>query len=80
MSDELFEKIKGVIVERLNVEPDQVRPESRFREDLKADSLDLVELVMELEDAFGLEISDEDAEKIQTVQDVIEYIEKHHKG
>jgi len=80
MREELFDKIKGVIVDRLNVEPEQVRPESRFREDLKADSLDLVELVMELEDAFSLEISDEDAEGIQTVQDVINYIEAHQKG
>lgn len=74
MSDELFEKIQEMIAERLGVEKAEVTPEASFKDDLGADSLDLVELVMELEDEFDMEISDEDAEKIAKVGDVLEYI------
>lgn len=74
MADTL-ERVKKIIVERLGVEESEVTPEASFKDDLGADSLDVVELVMELEDEFGLEISDEDAEKITTVQDVVTYIE-----
>ncbi|HEY8529918.1 MAG: acyl carrier protein [Paenibacillaceae bacterium ZCTH02-B3] len=74
MSD-VFERVKRIIVERLGVEESEVTPEASFKDDLGADSLDVVELVMELEDEFDLEISDEDAEKITTVGEVVQYIE-----
>ena len=68
------EKVKNIIIEQLGVSADEVVPEASFVDDLGADSLDLVELVMVLEEEFGKEIPDEDAEKIQTVQDAISYI------
>jgi acyl carrier protein len=68
------EKVKKIIEEKLSVNADQITNEAKFAEDLKADSLDTVELVMALEDEFGLDIPDEDADKIKTVQDAIEYI------
>jgi acyl carrier protein len=72
-----FEKMKAIIVEQLGVDESEVSPEASFIDDLGADSLDTVELVMALEEEFGIEISDEDAEKIQTVGDAIKYIEEH---
>ncbi|MEX1338829.1 acyl carrier protein [Hydrogenibacillus schlegelii] len=74
MSDELMQKIRTVIAEQLGVDEAQVTPEASFKDDLGADSLDLVELVMRFEEEFDMEISDEDAEKINTVQDVLDYI------
>jgi len=74
-----FEQVKEVIVEQLNVNEDEVKPESNFVEDLGADSLDVVELIMALEEKFEIEIPDSEAEKIKTVQDVVDYIEKHKK-
>jgi acyl carrier protein len=71
---DVFEKVKEVIVELLNVDPEKVTMTARFREDLEADSLDLVELIMAFEDRFGAEISDEDAQKITTVGDAVGYI------
>lgn len=71
-----FEKIKSIIVEQLGVDESEVTPEAHFIDDLGADSLDTVELVMALEEEFGVEISDEDAEKIQTVGDVTKFIDK----
>ena len=71
------EKVRNIIVEQLGVSVDEVVPEASFVDDLGADSLDLVELVMVLEEEFGKEIPDEDAEKIQTVQDAINYIKDH---
>ena len=71
------EKVKNIIVEQLGVSADAVVPEASFIDDLGADSLDLVELLMVLEEEFGQEIPDEDAEKIQTVQDAINYIKEH---
>ncbi|MHB1286271.1 MAG: acyl carrier protein [Leptospirales bacterium] len=68
------ERVKKIIAEQLGVEDDEVNPESHFVEDLGADSLDTVELVMALEEEFGIEIPDEDAEKIATVQNAIDYI------
>jgi len=73
----LFDEVKEVIVEQLNVNEDEVKPESRFVEDLGADSLDVVEMIMALEEKFEIEIPDSEAEKIKTVQDVVDYIEKH---
>lgn len=71
------EKVKNIIVEQLGVSADEVVPEASFVDDLGADSLDLVELVMVLEEEFGKEIPDEEAEKIQTVQDAVQYIKGH---
>jgi acyl carrier protein len=72
----LFDEVKEVIVEQLNVAPEEVKPDAKFVEDLGADSLDVVEMIMALEEKFEIEIPDSDAEKIQTVQDVVDYIEK----
>ena len=69
-----FEKVKEIIVEQLGVEPEKVTPEARFREDLEADSLDQVELIMAFEDEFGGEISDEEAQQITTVGEAVEYL------
>jgi acyl carrier protein len=74
------ERVKQIIVEQLGVDEGEVTPSASFVDDLGADSLDTVELVMAFEEAFGIEIPDEDAEKIATVKDAIEYIEKHSKG
>ena len=71
----VLERVSKVIVDRLGVDESEVKLEASFREDLGADSLDVVELVMELEDEFDMEIYDEDAEKIATVGDAINYIE-----
>jgi acyl carrier protein len=73
------EKVKKMIVEQLGVNESEVVPEAKFIDDLGADSLDIVELVMALEDEYGIEIPDEDAEKIETVGDAIRYIEEHIK-
>jgi len=76
MSEKTIEqRVKDIIVEQLGVNPDQVTPDAKFIEDLGADSLDTVELVMALEEEFGSEIPDEQAEKLQSVGDVIKYIE-----
>ena len=72
-----FEEVKEIIIDLLNVDESKVTPEARFREDLEADSLDLVELIMAFEDKFGGEISDEDAQQISTVGDVVKYINDH---
>jgi len=71
---EVEAKVKKIIEEKLSVNADQITNDAKFAEDLKADSLDTVELVMALEDEFGLDIPDEEAEKIKTVQDAIDYI------
>ena len=81
MADKTIEqRVKDIIVEQLGVKADQVTPEAKFIEDLGADSLDIVELVMALEDEFGIEIPDEDAEKITTVQNAIDYALNHKKA
>jgi acyl carrier protein len=74
-----FEEIKGIIVDLLGVDEEKITPEARFREELEADSLDLVELIMAFEDKFGGEISDEDAQKISTVGEAVSYVEEHMK-
>ena len=68
------EKVMDIISQKLNLSKDQIKPEASFVEDLGADSLDLVELVMAMEEAFGMEVPDEEAEKLRTVKDVIEYV------
>jgi len=73
---DLFERIKAIIVEQLGVDPAKVTMDARFREDMEADSLDLVELIMAFEDEFGGEISDEDAQGIKTVGNAVEYLQK----
>jgi acyl carrier protein len=77
MASSVEARVKEIVCEQLGVSDDEVTPEASFIEDLGADSLDIVELVMALEEEYELEISDEDAEKIKTVQDVIGYIESH---
>ena len=79
MSD-VADKIKQIVVEHLGVDEAKVTPEASFIDDLGADSLDTVELVMAFEEAFDIEIPDEDAEKIRTVQDAVSYIEQHAKA
>ena len=75
--EEIFEKVKGIIVEQLGVTETSVTTEASFIDDLGADSLDIVELVMALEEEFDMEIPDTDAEKVVTVGDVVEYIKDH---
>lgn len=74
--EEIQSKISDIVVELLGVDADKVTPDARFREDLEADSLDLVELIMAFEDEFGGEISDEEAQKITTVGEAVEYIQQ----
>jgi acyl carrier protein len=76
---ENFDKLKEILVDVLGVKSEDIKAESKFIDDLGADSLDLVELIMALEDKFDIEISDEDAEKIITVKDALDYIEAHSK-
>jgi len=75
----VFDRVKKVVVEQLSVDAAEVKPDSSFTQDLGADSLDTVELVMAFEEEFGTEIPDEEAEKIQTVQNAVDYIEKNSK-
>jgi acyl carrier protein len=75
--DEVYERIREVLAERLSVEESDITEEANFQEDLGADSLDLVEMIMELEDQFGIKIPDEDAQKIQTVGQAVEYVTSH---
>ncbi len=76
MNQEIFEKVKEIIIDKLNVDEEKIVPEARFREDLKADSLDLVELIMAFEETFGGTISDEDAQRITTVGEAVIYLAK----
>jgi acyl carrier protein len=77
--DSIEERLKRIIAEQLGVDESQVTRDASFEEDLNADSLDLVELIMSLEEEFGIEISEDDAEKIKTVGDAIDYV-REHKG
>jgi acyl carrier protein len=74
---EIFDKVKAIIVDLLGVDEAKIKPEARFREDLEADSLDLVELIMKFEDEFGGEISDKEAQEIKTVGQAVEYLQAH---
>ncbi len=75
--EEALERVRGILVEQLGVDEEQVTDDASFQGDLDADSLDLVELIMELEDQFGLKISDEDAQKIATVGEAVDYVVSH---
>lgn len=77
LESDIGERIKKIIVEQLGVRPEQITPEASFVDDLGADSLDTVELVMGFEEAFNFEIPDEEAERMQKVKDVIEYVKRH---
>jgi acyl carrier protein len=80
MSDKpIDQRVKDIIVEQLGVKPEQVVPTAKFIEDLGADSLDTVELVMALEEEFGIEVPDDQAEKLQSVGDVLKYVEENSK-
>ena len=74
-----YDRLKKIVIEQLGVDEEEVKPEASFVDDLNADSLDLVELIMSLEEEFGTEISDEDAERIRTVGDAAEYIDERNK-
>jgi len=76
MKEEIFEKVKKIVMEGLDVEEEKVTKEASFIDDLAADSLDVVELIMSLEEEFDIEIEDSEAEKIRTVGDVVDYIEE----
>lgn len=76
-TEQIFEKVRTIIVEQLGVEEETVKPDSEFLDDLGADSLDIVEFIMALEEEYGLEIPDEDVEKIVTVNDIVEYISEN---
>ena len=75
-----FDRLRDIIAETLKVDKDKVTPEASFQDDLKADSLDLVELIMAFEDEYGVEIPDEDAQKIRTVSQALEYVQTHGGG
>jgi acyl carrier protein len=75
--EEILGKIQEITADRLGVDETDVTPDASFREDLEADSLDLVELIMELEEQFGMEIPDEEAEKITTVEEAVDYVPEH---
>ncbi len=77
MADDITSEVKRIIKEQLDVEEDDIKPESSFIDDLGADSLGLVELVLAFEEAFEIDIPDEDTEQIRTVQDAVDYIQKH---
>ncbi len=77
MAVSVFDRIRDIIVEQLDVSEEQVTPDARFVDDLGADSLDVVELIMRIEEELEIEIPDEDAEKLQTVKDAVAYVEAH---
>ena len=79
MAEDTFDRVKKIIVDQLGAEPDKVVPAARFREDLEADSLDLVELIMAFEEEFGGEISDDEAQKITSVGEAVKYLDEHSK-
>ncbi len=79
MADTTYDQVKAIIIDKLGVDESKVTMDARFREDLEADSLDLVELIMEFEEKFGGEISDDEAQKITTVGEAVRYLDSHKK-
>ncbi|HEV7214112.1 MAG TPA: acyl carrier protein [Chloroflexota bacterium] len=77
MAVSTYDRLKPIVAEQLGVNESEVTPQASFVDDLNADSLDLVELIMSLEEEFGMEIPDEDAERIRTVQEAVEYVDEH---
>jgi acyl carrier protein len=77
MAVSTYDRLKKIVAEQLGVDESEVTPQASFVDDLNADSLDLVELIMSLEEEFGMEIPDEDAERIRTVQEAVDYIDEH---
>jgi len=77
MNEEVFEKLKGIIVEQLGVKESEISLEAHFADDLGADSLDIVEMIMAVEEEFGIQVSDEEAESLTKVKDVVKFIEDH---
>ena len=77
MAESTYDRLKQIVAEQLGVDESEVTPQASFVDDLNADSLDLVELIMSLEEEFGMEIPDEDAERIRTVQEAVDYVEEH---
>ncbi len=80
MNEEIFEKLRSIIVEQLGAKESEITPEAHFADDLGADSLDIVEMVMAVEEEFGIQVSDDEAESLEKVQDVIKFIEQHKEG
>jgi acyl carrier protein len=79
MNEEIFEKLKGIIVEQLGVKESEISLEAHFADDLGADSLDIVEMIMAVEEEFGIQVSDEEAEGLSKVRDVVRFIEEHRE-
>jgi acyl carrier protein len=77
MAVSTYDRLKQIVAEQLGVDESEVTPQASFVDDLNADSLDLVELIMSLEEEFGMEIPDEDAERIRTVQEAVDFVEEH---
>lgn len=80
MSESTYDRVKKIVCEELGVQQEEVKPESSFEDDLSADSLDVVELVMNIEEEFGIDIPDEDVTGLRTVQNVVDYVEKKADG
>lgn len=79
MNEEIYEKLKEIIIEQLGVKEDEIKPEAHFADHLGADSLDIVEMIMAVEEEFGIQVSDDEAEGLERVKDVIKFIEDHRE-
>jgi len=80
MNEEIFDKLKGIIVEQLGVKETEITPDAHFADDLGADSLDIVEMIMAVEEEFAIQVSDDEAEALQTIRDVVRFIEEHKEN
>jgi acyl carrier protein len=80
MNEETFDKLKGIIVEQLGVKESEITAEAHFADDLGADSLDIVEMIMAVEEEFAIQVSDDEAEALQTVRDVVRFIDEHKEN
>jgi len=77
MNEEVYDKLKGIIIEQLGVKDGEITPEAHFADDLGADSLDIVEMIMAVEEEFGIQVSDDEAESLEKVRDVVKFIDDH---